>query len=63
MADFYYFMAAYLPISRQVFHVHSILSCNFILFSYRKGAFQRLFVIPGRLERPTNRTGICHSIH
>jgi hypothetical protein len=20
-------------------------------------------VIPGRLERPTNRTGICHSIH
>ncbi len=22
-----------------------------------------LFVIPGRLERPTNRTGICHSIH
>ena len=21
------------------------------------------FVIPGRLERPTNRTGICHSIH
>ena len=22
-----------------------------------------LLVIPGRLERPTNRTGICHSIH
>jgi len=25
MADFYYFMAAYLTIGRQVFHVHSIL--------------------------------------
>ncbi len=42
------------------------LSSYFLLFTFYfqlKKAPQRLSVIPGRLERPTNRTGICHSIH
>jgi hypothetical protein len=45
MADFYYFMAAYLTIGRQVFHVHSILcfisfNCHclsFVIFSIFSG--------------------------
>ena len=36
---------------------------NLLFFILLVNFAEDLRVIPGRLERPTNRTGICHSIH